>query len=711
MIDIAKDFNDELDWSEIELSPSIEAIRGYDLHEATSAKIPSLKKWSLRNEENRFKSSRMDSPYYRQSYKEKKEEENTDFINKLELLDEKQWLHKIPKSLARDFANVINSDDPDYEEARKAMKNIIEYVQKVVGEDDFYETGLLDDLEYADLESEEDVNYYIDEMYDVLDGYSFWMDPPMSFDESNHRVREASGDFDVEDFESKIPENMRCKHWDSNRDFLYWVTQEDFTNDDLAVFKRALSHTPFSQAYVICRDYSHYDCEEDIENDYGYLVALPKSQQKGVFSHYRDAFAKFLKDAELDTSGPFGDKPTVYSERGFTWNSQVADLRVAFDPSNERWTFHFEDEEDPELNDDVNGFGFNELIDCIFNHLSSLEDIQGLNRENYYLNNLKESNYLLKNKKNGKYAKAYSNKDWLGTLSWRYVKDPKKASKFSRDEAEYYAGNYDNFDDEDDGLDIVKESIGNLSARQVKEILEKLFLNTKEIFKNEILSSDLTVDIDPRLNEVSVYEVAKFKDSDWPIITSVNYDVETGDYEWESKADYPRDYDGRNGNPYWADGYGTGFGQLLEDLADEIGLKGVEEYVGLDPEYQGKYKESLVHDVLDDANVELQKAKKSNEMYDTVDVEDRISVAQGHIRKAEMMVESEGTPKITGTWKDILEGLRKDGFEVSEYYNTRPSHWLMLRKDGREYEAEVTKYFDGSYELMKYNIAILPEGR
>ena len=54
---------------------------------------------------------------------------------------------------------------------------------------------------------------------------------------------------------------------------------------------------------------------------------------------------------------------------------------------------------------------------------------------------------------------------------------------------------------------------------------------------------------------------------------------------------------------------------------------------------ENAFTESSVFDVLDDADQELKKAKKSNEMYDTVDVADRISIAQNHIRKAEMMIE------------------------------------------------------------------------
>ena len=52
------------------------------------------------------------------------------------------------------------------------------------------------------------------------------------------------------------------------------------------------------------------------------------------------------------------------------------------------------------------------------------------------------------------------------------------------------------------------------------------------------------------------------------------------------------------------------------------------------------FQESI-YDVLDDADQELRKAKKDNEWGDPVGVDDHISQAQGRIRKAEMMTESQ----------------------------------------------------------------------
>ncbi len=48
--------------------------------------------------------------------------------------------------------------------------------------------------------------------------------------------------------------------------------------------------------------------------------------------------------------------------------------------------------------------------------------------------------------------------------------------------------------------------------------------------------------------------------------------------------------------------------------------------------------------------------------------------------------------------------------EVTEYsvdsaYRRRPDDWIeLIGDDGSIYDAEVTKYHDGTYELMSYNV-------
>lgn len=112
---------------------------------------------------------------------DKKEESMPSKVNRLE---EKTWKYKVPEDLARTFALAIGKYEPDFDEIRNILKEILEFVKESVGEDNFYEEDLIEDLDYADIEDEEDVDYYINEMYDVLDGYNIWMEPAASFQES-----------------------------------------------------------------------------------------------------------------------------------------------------------------------------------------------------------------------------------------------------------------------------------------------------------------------------------------------------------------------------------------------------------------------------------------------------------------------------------------------------------------------------------------------
>lgn len=180
-----KNSTNELNWKDIELSPDTEDIYAYNLKEANSTEIPKVKTWELRNESVRFKTSRIDSPYYKQTIREEKEVEDK-FLKGLNLLDEKNWNYTIPSNLTKKFALAVEkNNDADYEEVMLVLKDIVEYVKEVVGEDEFYEDSLLEDLEYATPTDEDDVNYYINEMYDVLDSYGFWMEPAIMYQESS----------------------------------------------------------------------------------------------------------------------------------------------------------------------------------------------------------------------------------------------------------------------------------------------------------------------------------------------------------------------------------------------------------------------------------------------------------------------------------------------------------------------------------------------
>lgn len=61
--------------------------------------------------------------------------------------------------------------------------------------------------------------------------------------------------------------------------------------------------------------------------------------------------------------------------------------------------------------------------------------------------------------------------------------------------------------------------------------------------------------------------------------------------------------------------------------------------------------------------------------------------------------------KITArTWNDLIVQLSEMGYNVSEPARSIPSSWIYAFKGTDEYEIEVTRYFDGEYEIMLNNI-------
>ena len=84
--------------------------------------------------------------------------------------------------------------------------------------------------------------------------------------DSNKIINETYG-FDAMNFESKIPHNMRFKSWDIiDNSILYWVTQEDFSVEDLEKFVSALNGSDFKSVSVTVRDLSNYDYKEDYKS-------------------------------------------------------------------------------------------------------------------------------------------------------------------------------------------------------------------------------------------------------------------------------------------------------------------------------------------------------------------------------------------------------------------------------------------------------------
>lgn len=55
-------------------------------------------------------------------------------------------------------------------------------------------------------------------------------------------------------------------------------------------------------------------------------------------------------------------------------------------------------------------------------------------------------------------------------------------------------------------------------------------------------------------------------------------------------------------------------------------------------------------------------------------------------------------------WAELIEEIESEGYEVDSADKHRPAQWITAYKDGNEYEIEVSKYSDGTYEIVKADI-------
>lgn len=59
----------------------------------------------------------------------------------------------------------------------------------------------------------------------------------------------------------------------------------------------------------------------------------------------------------------------------------------------------------------------------------------------------------------------------------------------------------------------------------------------------------------------------------------------------------------------------------------------------------------------------------------------------------------------SNSWSDFIQQIEDLGYEVDSVNKRKPEQWLTLYKNGQEYEAEVTRYSDHSYELDMKSIS------
>lgn len=55
-------------------------------------------------------------------------------------------------------------------------------------------------------------------------------------------------------------------------------------------------------------------------------------------------------------------------------------------------------------------------------------------------------------------------------------------------------------------------------------------------------------------------------------------------------------------------------------------------------------------------------------------------------------------------WAELIEEIESEGYEVDSADRHKPAQWITAYKDGNEYEIEVSKYSDGTYEIVKADL-------
>lgn len=55
-------------------------------------------------------------------------------------------------------------------------------------------------------------------------------------------------------------------------------------------------------------------------------------------------------------------------------------------------------------------------------------------------------------------------------------------------------------------------------------------------------------------------------------------------------------------------------------------------------------------------------------------------------------------------WAELIEEIESEGYKVDSADKHRPSQWITAYKDENEYEIDVNKYSDGTYEIVKADI-------
>lgn len=55
-------------------------------------------------------------------------------------------------------------------------------------------------------------------------------------------------------------------------------------------------------------------------------------------------------------------------------------------------------------------------------------------------------------------------------------------------------------------------------------------------------------------------------------------------------------------------------------------------------------------------------------------------------------------------WAELIDEIESEGYEIDSADKHKPAQWITAYKDGNEYEIEVTRYSDGTYEIVKADL-------
>ena len=92
-------------------------------------------------------------------------------------LTEKRWAYTISDKVSKEFRDAIDADDEDYERVRDAIVAVYDEIHENTDllSDDDYEDWVTEGIKIIDVDSEEDINFELDNLYDFCDNVGIFI--------------------------------------------------------------------------------------------------------------------------------------------------------------------------------------------------------------------------------------------------------------------------------------------------------------------------------------------------------------------------------------------------------------------------------------------------------------------------------------------------------------------------------------------------------